>query len=128
MTSVTIGNSVTSIGSQAFAGCSALKQVTSLNTTPPEIRASTFDEKTEKNAVLNVPAGSKTLYWLHPYWEDFFQINEGIPTTIDAIANEDGEEGITTIYTLDGNVVNTQDIKSLSKGIYIINGKKVIIK
>ena len=76
LVSLMIPNSVTSIGERAFSGCSGLTSVTSSNTTPPVIKESTFDEDTEKNAILNVPIGCKTLYWLHPYWENFANINE----------------------------------------------------
>lgn len=40
---LTIGNSVTSIGTSAFKGCTSLVSIISLNTTPPEIKTSTFD-------------------------------------------------------------------------------------
>ena len=71
-----IGKNVTSIGQTAFADGTNIQVVKSLNTTPPVITASTFNETTEKNATLNVPTGYKTIYWLHPYWEDFANIEE----------------------------------------------------
>ena len=73
---MTIPNSVTSIGSYAFHGCSGLTSVISLNTTPPNISNSTFSDDTYKSATLNVPVGCKNIYWLHPYWENFTKIEE----------------------------------------------------
>ena len=50
--------------------------------------------------------------------------------TVDAgisqVATTDAK--VTGIYTLTGVRVNTTDVKSLPKGIYIINGKKEIVK
>ncbi len=79
LTSVTIPNNVTEIGSSAFEGCSSLTSVTSLNTTPPTISlySPTFDESTEKSAVLDVPIGCKKKYASHPYWGKFSNITEG---------------------------------------------------
>ena len=37
-------------------------------------------------------------------------------------------DGQTRIYTIDGRYVGTQDVNSLSSGLYIINDKKVVIK
>ena len=115
--------SVTSIGHSAFEGCSGLTSVTSLNTIPPVIMSSTFEETTEKNATLNVPIGCKNIYWLHPYWENFTKIEEidvsGISNTILNNKYDDN------IYNPNGIKVNGNN---LGKGIYIKNRKKVIIK
>jgi hypothetical protein len=42
LTSLTIGNSVTTIGNSAFSGCTSLSQITSNPTTPPTISSNTF--------------------------------------------------------------------------------------
>lgn len=76
LTAVTIGSGVRSVGGNAFNGCSALTSVTSLNTTPPEINSTTFQEETYSNATLFVPVGCTAIYWLHPYWENFTKIEE----------------------------------------------------
>ena len=58
---------------------------------------------------------------------------------IDLIKNQTGIEQISVnshnnnaVYTLDGRLVNSNvsadAVKSLSKGLYIINGRKVLIK
>ena len=82
LTSLTIPFSVTNIGDRAFNGCVELVEINSLNTTPPVIKENTFDEMAYENAILNVPLGCRTIYWLHPYWENFYNIVEkNFPTT-----------------------------------------------
>lgn len=49
-----------------------------------------------------------------------------VDTGISQITTAEGK--IIGIYTINGIRVNTTDIKSLSKGVYIVNGKKMIIK
>ncbi len=126
LTSVTIPNSVISIEREVFHGCSSLTSVTSLNTTPPEIDDYTFDESTYSNATLQVPIGCKNIYWLHPCWEKFKKIEELEDEDVSSIKNTliDSEDG-GCIYNLNGMKV---DGNNLGKGIYIKNGKKVIIK
>ena len=123
LASVTIPNSVTSIGNYAFSGCSNLTSVTSLNTTPPELYGYTFDEVTYSNATLQVPIGCKTIYWLHPYWENFKKMEEIEVSSINNTLIDSESDG--WIYNLNGMKL---DGNSLGKGIYIKNGKKVIIK
>jgi len=124
LTSVTIPNSVTSIGYRAFSDCISLKSVYSLNSTPPEMVESSFDETTYNQATLYVPTGCRTIYWLHPYWENFFEIKEtDTSSSVEAPISDVKYDG--DIYNLNGTKV---DGSSFGKGIYIKNGKKVIIK
>ena len=57
LTSVTIGNSVTTIGGYAFSGCSGLTNITSLATTAPTIQSNTFNN-VKTGGTLTVPSGS----------------------------------------------------------------------
>ena len=126
---MTIGNSVTSIGYNAFWSCPSLISVTSLNTTPPTIgneQWGAFEETTVQNAILYVPTGSKGAYQQAEYWEDFLNIEDDVVTGMEStIANKQGK---TAIYTLDGKRLNATNAADLPKGIYIINGKKVMVK
>lgn len=74
--SIKLAESITTIGEKAFNGCGNLERIISLNTTPPVITETTFDEETEKKATLTVSNGCKNIYWLHPYWENFTNIVE----------------------------------------------------
>ena len=73
---VVLGNSVSEIGDSVFHGCEILEYIQSNNAVPPRIQASTFDIITEQSANLWVPFGCKIIYWMTPYWENFFYINE----------------------------------------------------
>ncbi len=42
--------------------------------------------------------------------------------------DDDAEVATKGIYSLSGLKMNATDIRSLSKGIYIVNGKKYIVK
>ena len=124
LASVIIGNGVTSIGEHAFYYCSSLNTVISLNTTPPEISSNTFDNSTYKEATLQVPIGCKTIYWLHPYWENFENIEEiDVSSSIDDAIIYDDNKGEKEYYNLQG-----QRVLYPRNGIYIKNGKKVFIK
>ena len=94
--SVTIPSSVTRIESYAFWYCNNITTVTSLNPLPPEIikpssssNYKTFDSTVFENATLYVPKGCKTIYWLHPCWENFKNIVE-IDDDLVGDANSDG--------------------------------------
>ena len=142
LTSVTIPNSVTWIGRYAFYQCSDLTSVivawaTPINCETPNIFSNA------SNATLYVPKGTKEAYEAALYWQDFKEIveYEMEETGIEAIDNGqltmDNAKGV---YDLSGrrmnvnvNVnVNVNNSKfeiqnsKLRKGIYIVNGKKVV--
>ncbi len=132
---IVLGELISSIGT-AFSGCTAVTEVHSLNSIPPEIVKNTFAAEAYENATLYVPSGCKTIYWLHPYWEDFSPIvEEDIATDIVSLPEDDSPNADASqpnvrkdvIFTLDGRRI-TQDKVQLPQGVYIINGKKVFIK
>lgn len=87
MTSIEIPNSVTSIGSNAFSGCTGLTSITVLSTTPVSINSSTFNNTA--NVTLYVPKGSKAAYEAADYWKEFKEIVEiGVPIELDITDGE----------------------------------------
>ena len=66
------------------------------------------------------------LYITHP---EFANIVEGEPTDIHVIATDGNTSGkLFDVYDLQGNKVRhqTTTLNGLQKGIYIVNGKKVV--
>ena len=78
LTEVSLPASVTSIGESCFGNTSTITKVVSLNTTPPEIKSSTFDSEVEGKAMLHVPKGSLVHYWLDPVWKEFGNMSDDI--------------------------------------------------
>ena len=83
-----------------------------------------FSETAYNNACLYVPVGSKDSYAKTSPWS-YFDIKEmdftGIENVLDDIKGENGNTK--TIYNLNGCAVENP-----TNGIYIINGKKVLVK
>ena len=74
--SITIPASVTTIGANAFEGCTSLTTVTSNATSIPSIVSSTFPSAVESAATLYVPAtvAVRTAYSNDTYWSEFDHI------------------------------------------------------
>jgi len=130
LTSVTIPESVTSIGWYAFYGCSSLTTVIVGMKEPIEIEYDTFEDAT--NATLYVPAGSKVAYETADCWKNFKEIVEytsleellkALYVAHPSFADNVGEEAV---YDLSGRRLSFD--RNLPKGIYIVNGHKVIVK
>ena len=81
LTSITIPNSVTSIGIQAFRYCSSLDTLTCLAMTPPALEEDVFYGC--DNPTLFVPCEALPDYQAHEQWGQF--------TTIECIASEEAE-------------------------------------
>ena len=77
LTSVTIGNSVTSIGGGTFNGCSALTSVISKMDNPCSISDGCFDKDVFYDITLYVPQGKTDVYKATNYWNKFVFIEEG---------------------------------------------------
>ena len=125
LTSVTIGNSVTSIGRRAFYGAD-IPTIISLIENPFTIYGKTsndriFSQNTFNNATQYVPTGTIEKYKATQGWKDFTFIEESDATGINVVEN--AKSNNTTIYDLNG--VRQSEPK---KGINIVNGKKVVVK
>ena len=126
--SIVIPSRVTFIGKEAFSYCSSLTSVYSLNSTPPDANGYPypFDDDTYKRATLYVPIGSKAAYSENNYWKKFYKIEEFDANAIDNLTVNTIDEKVPT-YNLQGIKIPPKG-ENLKKGIYIKNGKKVIVK
>ena len=128
LTSVTIPNSVTEIGEEAFYDCKNVKQIISEAVTPPNCAPYAFDWVNTRKCKLIVPKNSVDAYKKAYGW--LFFLIEGSTTGI--INNIYNKIDNVDVYTIDGikclSKASVNEINALPKGVYIINGKKIIIK
>ncbi len=143
LTSVVIPNSVTHIGYYAFSGCQEIKKLyisseiqsisdyafygcaKLIDIYVASIRAITaseniFNEAAYNNACLYVPNGYKSAYEETTPWNKFF-ITEMDFTGINDVITDAKTPKV--YYDLNGRIVMNP-----TKGIYILNGKKVWVK
>lgn len=104
--------------------------VTCYATIPPRfLRSRSFG--VSNDAVLRVPKASMELYEQALWWENFWLFNAKVEAIEDATGIEHIETGMpylqtNAVYDLSGRRIT--DVENLESGIYIVNGKKVVIK
>jgi len=128
LTSITIPNSVTTIGDWAFAICSGLTSITSFIQEPFATTSNCW-YIVPKSIPLYVPYGTKEKYQNADQWKDFFFVEEGDPTPVERIeADTEKEAEIDGIYDLNGTKK-----QSMQRGLNIIRmsdgtTRKVMVK
>ena len=143
LTDVTISSNITAIGESAFAGCENLASITVEIAVPLDLSApaatrglmtrsggsSIFEGVNKSTCILYVPSGSVDAYKVAPVWGDFENILPIGTTVINGvIISDDGKPF--DVYNIQGRKVkaNTTTLKGLPSGIYIVNGKKLMVK
>ena len=116
------GSGVQSIGEEAFSDCVSVTQIYSKAKTPPTCQTQALDDINKFKCTVHVPTGSLSSYQSADQWKEFFFILDDLSTGIEIIGNE--QSVIDDWYDLHGCHIS----KPTTKGVYIINGKKVIIK
>ena len=101
------------------------------STTPPSVSSSTFDNFRQSGCTLYVPIGAAKAYKSTPYWWAFSIIKEMDFTT--GVKGVDAPSQLVTVYDLDGKVVRrnadpTRLSEMLPRGIYIVSGKKYVVR
>ena len=124
----TFGSGLQSIGQEAFSDCINIAQITSEAVVPPTCGINALDDINKWNCKLFVPKANINAYKQAPQWKEFFFI-EGTTGITNTVYNN---SGLADVYTIDGtkrlSKASTDEINALPKGMYIVNGKKIIIK
>lgn len=153
---ITLPNSLTLIGNNAFYGCTSLKEVTIGNkteeigpgafhgcpleniycpcVTPPDFYHNTlnqtFDSKDYQDATVHVPEEALESYKTDSNWKNFWFINGYAFNGIERVCYDDNS--IFRVTDLSGREINAHaslyDLESLPKGIFVVNGKKILKK
>ena len=123
LTSITIPNSVTSLGEYCFYYCSRLTEVHVNRETPPATGYDIFSECWSLETIY-VPTGASANYGIEP-WNAYKIVEEEVQSGITAVTVE-GETAV-PVYHLNGSRAGTtKGFSTQPKGIYIVNGKKVL--
>lgn len=128
LTSITIPQTINNIGYNAFCGCSGLISIYTYATEPCTLGSSAdeipsvFMHVDKENCTLYVPKGCVEKYRAAEGWKEFVNIVEMGSTGISSLYTESKNYNV---YDFQGRKVSPN---GLSKGVYIINGKKALVK
>ena len=126
---VHIGKSVKAIGEYAFNICTSITQISSEAVVPPTCGLNVFANINKSKCKLIVPKNSLDAYKQAYQWNDFFLIEGSTTGITNTVYNK---AGLADVYTIDGtrrlSKASTDEINALPKGVYLVNGKKIIIK
>ncbi len=129
MTSVTIASSVTSIGNYAF-GNSPIKSVY-CHWEEPVRCDGLFLSSCYEEGTLYVPKGCTDNYKSTDPWSKFWNIEELDNLGVEDIMENQPTEGY-IVYDLQGvlrlKTADMDEVKQLPSGLYIVNGKKTLIR
>ena len=130
------GSGMQSIGDEAFSDCTNLTQLISYAEVPPTCGSMALDDINKWECVLRVPQNRLSVYQAADQWKEFFFI-EDVLTGINEIEAEtegDAQGDVRgDVYSLNGTLlkrnVNVNRLNSiLPAGLYVVNGKKVVVK
>ena len=126
---LTFGSGLQSIGREAFSGCINITQISSEAVVPPTCRIKALNGINKSECKLIVPKNSLDAYKQADQWKDFLLIEGSTTGITNTVYNN---SGLADVYTIDGtrrlSKASTDEINALPKGVYIVNGKKIIIK
>ncbi|MCF2654761.1 leucine-rich repeat domain-containing protein [Prevotella loescheii] len=123
LTSITIPNSVTSLGGYCFDCCLGLTEVHANCETPPATGYDIFHACNSLQTIY-VPTGASANYAINP-WNAYKIVEEDVLSGITAVTVKG--ETVAPVYHLNGSRAGTtKSFSKQPKGIYIVNGKKVL--
>ena len=126
--SIRIHKDVVKIEEDAFDGCSNLTNISCEATTPPTCGTDAFKYVNKSKCKLLVPQASIDAYKVADEWKYFSYIE----ATTDITNNVYNKTELVDVYTIDGtkrlSKASKEEMNTLPKGVYIVNGKKFVIK
>lgn len=136
---VTIPANLKRLGASAFSDCKSLKDIYIESANPPELFNSLSEQgyyinwqfhnlNIPASTILHVPVGSKVNFESSPVWGGFAQIIEDMPANSTGINNVFADIQTNKIFNIAGQRITSKKLISLPKGVYILNGKKIIRK
>ncbi len=129
---VFLNSSISSVGDSFLAGCVSLSEIHVDAVEPPVCGMDAFESVDKSECRLFVPGGTLDSYRKAEYWKDFILIDEEESTAGLDNVSEDVYEKVYNVYNMNGVLImstkNTDDLHTLSSGIYIIDGKKTLIE
>ena len=126
-----ISNTIESIGNNAFAECNNILEIKIGSKKAITASENIFSSDAYNNVCLYVPTGRNFAYKKTAPWSNFYIVEMDF-TGIDEVKAENGTNGrrpeglkakVKTVYDLQG-----RKVENPTNGVYIINGKKVVIK
>ena len=121
--------SLTEINEKAFCNCDNIETIYCY-WKPAYCSNNVFSEVNYNKATLYVPDSFVQMFYAQSPWNRFNKINTFVPADVDEVFDK-GDE-IFTVFSCAGLVVlekaTKKDLNSLPAGIYIVNGKKILLK
>ena len=113
--SLQLTDSVKTIGTCALS-LPHLSELTVIRAVPANCTGNSFEQVDKTSCTLRIPAGSESAFKQALEWKDFLNVTTGIEQATRQSIQKQG-----TVYDLQG-----RRVEHIKKGIYIIDGKKVI--
>lgn len=126
---IELPKSIKRIYGWAFEKCRFINKIICNSPNPPKAETKSFQSISKSNCRLYVPEEAIEIYSNTSPWSEFLNIMPMEQTMVKYL-NDDSSE--ITVYTLKGIKImqtnNKEDMKSLKKGFYIVNGNKIFLK
>ena len=130
------GSGMQSIGDEAFSDCTNLTMLISYAEAPPTCGSMALDDINKWECVLRVPQNRLSVYQAADQWKEFFFIEDVLTGINEIEAETEGDaqgDAQGDVYSLNGTLlkrnVNVNRLNSiLPAGLYVVNGKKVVVK
>ena len=127
LTEVTIGSDIEKIDEYSFCNCKDLLNIYCYSKNVPTTASNAFLDSDQEYITLHVPAASVDAYKAAEPWKMFGKIvaltdDDPKPTGIEGLRSQK-EEANKQIYDLQG-----RKVQNPRNGLYIIDGKKAVIK